>query len=101
MILKGYSQPMVENTNTPIALEDLKDNEKKKFAVEKKAYSQLSQALTTDLLHEFGPCATSKQLWDALKSRHDGNEKTRRICIEEIKEEFENFNYDGNETLKE
>lgn len=88
MIVKGYVAPMIENSNTPIALDDQKDGEKKKYAAEKKAYSQLSQALTTDLLHQFGTCATSKQLWEALKSGHDRNDKTRRIRFEELKKEF-------------
>lgn len=68
--MKGYVTPIVENTNIPIPLEDLKDGEKNKFALEKKAFSQLSQALTTYLLHQFGSCSTSKQLWDCLKNRH-------------------------------
>src|ERR1043165_5254598 len=36
-----------------------------------------------------------------LKNRHDGNEKTRRLRVEELKKEFENFSYVGNEILKE
>ena len=91
----------MENTGEPIPLESLAEDEKKKFAMEKKAFSQLSQAINTDLLHQFGSCTTSKQLWDMLKNRHYGNEKTRKLRMEELRKEFENFSYVGNETLKE
>ena len=62
MIAKGYVAPILENTGEPIPLENLADDEKKKFAIEKKAFSQLSQAINTDLLHQFGSCTTSMQL---------------------------------------
>src|ERR1043165_5232352 len=101
MIVKGYVAPILENTGEPIPLENLADDEKKRFAIEKKAFSQLSQAINTDLLHQFGSCTTSKQLWDVLRNRHDGNEKTRKLRMEELRKEFENFSYMGNETLKE
>ena len=42
MIAKGYVAPILENTDEPIPLESLAKDEKKKFAVEKKAFSQLS-----------------------------------------------------------
>ena len=42
MIAKGYVAPVLENTSEQIPLESLTDDEKKKFAVEKKAYSQLT-----------------------------------------------------------
>ena len=96
MIAKGYVAPVLENTGESVPLESLTDDEKKKFVVEKKAYSQLTQAITNDLLHQFGSCTTSKQLWDVLKNRHDGNEKTRRLRMEELRKEFENFSYVGN-----
>src|ERR1044071_6498121 len=101
MIAKGYVAPVLENTGELIPLENLADDEKKKFAIEKKAFSQLSHAINTDLLHQFGSCTTSKQLWDMLTNRHDGNEKTRKLRMEELRKEFENFSYMGNETLKE
>lgn len=36
-----------------------------------------------------------------MKNRHDGNEKTGKLRMEELRKEFENFSYVGNETLKE
>jgi hypothetical protein len=39
MIVKGYVAPILENTGEPIPLENLSDDEKKKFAIEKKAFS--------------------------------------------------------------
>src|ERR1044071_7764657 len=86
MIAKGYVAPVLENTGELIPLENLADDEKKKFAIEKKAFSQLSHAINTDLLHQFGSCTTSKQLWDMLKNCHDGNEKTRKLRMEVLKE---------------
>ena len=79
MIAKGYVAPVLENTGEPIPLESLAEDKKKKFVVEKKAFSQLSQAINTDLLHQFGSCTTSKQLWDMLRNRHDGNEKDEEV----------------------
>ena len=101
MIAKGYTAPILENTGEMIPLESLTEDEKKKYAVEKKAFSELTQAITNDLLHQFGTCTTSKQLWDVLKRRHDGNEKTKSLRMDELRKEFENFSYIGNETLKE
>src|ERR1043165_3325299 len=101
MIVKGYTAPILENTGELIPLESLTEDEKKKYVVEKKAFSQLTQAITSDLLHQFGTCTTSKQLWDKLKRKHDGNEKTRSLRMEELVKEFDNFSFINNETLKE
>src|ERR1044071_8730430 len=62
MIAKGYVAPVLENTGELIPLKSLAEDEKKKSTVEKKAFSQLSQAINTDLLHQFRSCTTSKQL---------------------------------------
>src|ERR1044071_3084208 len=101
MIVKGYTAPILENTGELIPLESLAEDEQKKYVVEKKAFSQLTQAITSDLLHQFGTCTTSKQLWDKLKRKHDGNEKARSLRMEELVKEFENFSFINNETLKE
>ena len=62
----GYSRPLVENSTTPISIEDMNEDQRKKYNYEKKAMAALKQALPKDILHQFAQCTTSQMLWLAL-----------------------------------
>ncbi|KAJ0946512.1 hypothetical protein HanRHA438_Chr01g0004771 [Helianthus annuus] len=59
----------------------LTDDERKYYECEKKAMSLITMSLPQSILHTFGNKNSSKELWDSLSDRYEGNElfKKRRL----------------------
>ncbi|KAL9999122.1 putative transcription factor interactor and regulator CCHC(Zn) family [Helianthus debilis subsp. tardiflorus] len=87
--------------SNPQTYSSLADDDKKKFELEKKAFMILTQALHRDIYHQFVYCTTTKQLWDMLTMRCEGNAQSRKIKQELLKKEFEGFTCMENEGLTE
>ena len=60
----------------------------------------LSQAIPNQILHQFDEHKTSYGLQNALKARIEGNTKLKKMKATDLRIEFENFNYIGNESLE-
>ncbi|XP_022013977.1 uncharacterized protein LOC110913455 [Helianthus annuus] len=75
------------------------ESDKKAYDLEKKAFAILAKALRKDIYHQFAYCTTTKNLWDVLEARGEGNAATRKIRRDLLKKEFEGFLFMENETL--
>ncbi|KAD5802864.1 hypothetical protein E3N88_14224 [Mikania micrantha] len=99
-ILSPYERPKVVGTDLDQTLERLDVDQRKKYDSETKAYWMMSQAIPNQILHQFDEHKTSYGLWNALKARIDGNTKLKKMKGTDIRKEFENFNFIGNESLE-
>ncbi|XP_022004587.1 uncharacterized protein LOC110902177 [Helianthus annuus] len=75
------------------------ESDNKAYDLEKKAFAILTQAFHKDSYHQFAYCTTTKNLWDVLEARREGNAATRKIRHDLLKKEFEGFLFMENETL--
>ena len=94
-----YVQPSLPNTFTFLKIHELNDTQRKEYDLEKKTYAILSQAIPREILHQFKRHKTSFSLWNALRERSEGNERTRAVRAEELKQQFNSFMHMGNESL--
>ncbi|KAF5757965.1 hypothetical protein HanXRQr2_Chr16g0723931 [Helianthus annuus] len=78
---------------------NMQEADKKAYDLENKAFSILTQALHKDIYHKFCYCTSTKDLWDALVARGEGNAATRKTRHDLLKREFESFQFMENETL--
>ena len=97
-IENGYQRP-AGTDGAPVTPDRMVDDQRRLFDAEKKAYAHLSQAIPRDLFHQFRQFTTSKQLWDALESRYEGNESLRTMKSRALTKEFHSFNSISGETL--
>ncbi|KAJ0826728.1 hypothetical protein HanRHA438_Chr17g0817581 [Helianthus annuus] len=94
-----FDQALNVAASTAATFTDLTADEKKKYDLEKKAFSILTQALSKDIYHQFVSFKTTKRLWDALKTRGQGNEESRKLRHDLLKKEFDGFTCMERESL--
>ena len=99
-ILSPYERPKVVATDLDQTLKRLDVDQRKKYYSAKKAYWIFSQAIPNQILHQFDEHKTSYGLWNALKERIERNTKIKKMKATDIRKEFENFNFIGNESLE-
>ncbi|KAF5812979.1 hypothetical protein HanRHA438_Chr03g0103951 [Helianthus annuus] len=85
--------------STSAGFTNIPENDKKAYDLEKKAYAILTQALHKGIYHQFSYYKTTKDLWDALVARGEGNAASRKTRHDLLKKEFESFRFLDNETL--
>ena len=78
----------------------MKDEDKKMFEAENKAYSAITMCLPLEILHTFKKYRTSKELWEALENRYEGNTQMKKGRAELLKAQFIVFKYMKNESLE-
>ncbi|GJT57101.1 ribonuclease H-like domain-containing protein [Tanacetum coccineum] len=66
---------------------------------ERKARTTLLMALLEDHLAKFHKMTTAKEMWDAIKSRFGGNDKSKKIQKYILKQQFEGFSVSNSEGL--
>ncbi|KAJ0566130.1 putative transcription factor interactor and regulator CCHC(Zn) family [Helianthus annuus] len=97
--ISPYNTALEEAGSNATTFRNMQEADKKAYDLEKKAFSILTQALHKDIYHQFGYCTSTKDLWDALVARGEGNAATRKTQHDLLKKEFESFQFMDNETL--
>ena len=102
-ITEGYEAPTIDGSfrkaAPPKPLSQLDQDERKSYDREKKAYSALTMAIPSSILHQFKQYKTSKELWDALAQRYVGNTQLKKSRSNLLKREFEAFKFLKGETM--
>ncbi|KAJ0491815.1 hypothetical protein HanIR_Chr12g0567951 [Helianthus annuus] len=99
--ITDFDQALDVAASTAASYADLSLDDKKIYDLEKKAFSILSPALNRDIYHQFVSFNTTKLLWDALKTRGEGNEASHKLRHDLLKKEFDGFMHMQGESLKE
>nr|GEX22741.1 ribonuclease H-like domain-containing protein [Tanacetum cinerariifolium] len=63
----------------------------KRFWKERKARTTLLMAILEDHLVKFHKINDAKEIWEAIKSRFGGNDKSKKMHIYLLKQQFESF----------
>ncbi|KAI3503879.1 hypothetical protein L1887_32343 [Cichorium endivia] len=79
----------------------MQENDKKMFEAEKKALAAIKMSLPDGIKHTFKKFTTSKEMWDALERRYEGNTDVKKNKIDLLKKQFAVFKYMKNESLEE
>ena len=99
----GYANPThdFEGRQRVTSYVQMTDNEKKMFEAEKRALAAIKMSLPDGIKHTFKKYTTSKQMWDALEKRYEGNEDVKKNKIDLLKKQFAVFKHMKNESLEE
>ncbi|KAF5780755.1 putative transcription factor interactor and regulator CCHC(Zn) family [Helianthus annuus] len=77
----------------------LTDDQKKFYDCEEKAMSMITMAMTQSILHTFRKRNSSKELWDSMIQRYEGNEMYKKRHLERLKTQFVVFKALKNESF--
>ncbi|KAM0024088.1 putative transcription factor interactor and regulator CCHC(Zn) family [Helianthus debilis subsp. tardiflorus] len=77
----------------------LTDDQKKFYDCEEKAMSMIMMAMTQSILHTFRKRNSSKELWDSMIQRYEGNEMYKKQRLERLKTQFVVFKDLKNESF--
>ncbi|XP_022007520.1 uncharacterized protein LOC110906735 [Helianthus annuus] len=77
----------------------LTDEQRKYYECEEKAMSLITMSLPQSILHTFSRKTSSKEMWDSLSERYEGNELFKKRRLDRIKTQFEVFKAMKNESL--
>ncbi|KAJ0525574.1 putative RNA-directed DNA polymerase [Helianthus annuus] len=77
----------------------LTDDQKKFYDCEEKAMSMITMAMTQSILHTFRKRNSSKELWDSMIQRYEGNEMYKKRRLERLKTQFVVFKALKNESF--
>ncbi|PWA60828.1 ribonuclease H-like domain, Reverse transcriptase, RNA-dependent DNA polymerase [Artemisia annua] len=98
-----YQCPKLKNTNyTAHGLWeaiDPKDNTEVDDKKNKATMALLYQALTEDVILQVASCKTAKELWNALKKRHVGEEKVQQARLQSLMIGFNSLQMKEDETV--
>ena len=70
------------------------------YEAENKARAAITMSLPQEILHTFKRYRTSKELWEALERRFEGNEDVKKNKVELLKKLFAVFRHFKDETLE-
>ena len=100
-IYEGYVAPTVEfeGSKRVPTFANMKEDDRKMYEAEHKAHSAITMCLPMEILHTFKSYRTSKELWEALERRFQGNTQVRESRIELLKTQFMVFKYMKDENL--
>ena len=101
-ILDGYAYPEVTQAgapSTPKLLKNYTPTEREEFNKEKKARGYLTLGLSRELFHQFRNCKYSKNLWEEIQARFEGDETMRKNRKELVSKQFDIFHHLPNEEL--
>ena len=71
----------------------------KEFDTNAKAYYALLQALNDDNIARFIHCKLSYEIWTYLVVTHDGTSQAKRVKIDLLRSQYENFTMHDNDTI--
>ena len=89
-VTDGYVPPSVEfkGSRKVTSYSAMKDEDKKIFEAENKVYSAITMCLPLEILYTFKKYKTSKELWEALENRYEGNIQMKKGRTELLKAQF-------------
>ena len=100
-IENGYVAPTreVDGVRRVPLFEKMEEEGKLMYEAENKARAAITMSLPQDILHTFKRYRTSKELWEALERRFEGNEDVKKNKV--LKKQFAVFRHFKDETLEE
>jgi hypothetical protein len=90
-VQEKYECPKKPNTVIPMALNELKKEDRDAFLAEKKMYHLITSSIEEGILHQFRSYTTSYDLWQALDKRYFGDSTMVHARAERLKWELQNF----------
>ena len=97
-IVESNKQPTPLNNNPTIAQLKFFNEEKAKGF---KALTCIHNAVSEEIFTKIMTCETGKEAWDKLKAEFQGDEKSKRMQILNLKRQFEGLKMRESETIKE
>ena len=97
-IVESDKQPNPLNNNPTIAQIKFFNEERAKGF---KALTCIHNAVSEEIFSRIMACATAKEAWDKLKAEFEGDEKSKRMQILNLKRQFEGLKMRESETIKE
>ncbi|KAI3797616.1 hypothetical protein L1987_32876 [Smallanthus sonchifolius] len=88
-IIEGYVHPtfdFLEFCDVPKSVTALTKEENQKFDREMKKCETLTMSLPKEIIHSFGKCPTSRDLWEALKKKGEATSQAFVVLIKEVLE---------------
>ncbi|KAJ0796097.1 hypothetical protein HanPI659440_Chr04g0158231 [Helianthus annuus] len=101
-IQDGYVNPThdFEGRQRVTTYVNMKDAEKQMYEAEKRALVAIKISLPDGIKHTFKRYTTSKEMWDALEKRYEGNADVKKNKVDLLKKQFVVFKCMGNESLE-
>ena len=78
----------------------MQEPDKKMYEAEKRALAAIKMSLPDSIKHTFKKYTTSKDMWDALEKRYEGNADVKKNKVDLLKKQFAVFKYMKNESLE-
>ena len=69
----------------------MKEEDEKIYEAENRAMSSIKMSLPQEILHTFRRYTSSKELWEALEKRYEGNAQVRKGRSDMLKKQFTVF----------
>ncbi|KAJ0494110.1 hypothetical protein HanIR_Chr12g0593681 [Helianthus annuus] len=86
----GYSRP-INDKKEEIHLNDLFDEDKRKFSYEQKMIALIQQSIRDDIFSLLNHDGSSKSVWEALRVKAEGGKQIKKNKITLLKKEFDLF----------
>lgn len=85
LIEVGYSEPAVGDATTAQQRKALEELKLKDLKVKNYLFQSIDKTILKTILQK----ETSKQLWDSLKTKFQGNERVKRAQLQRLRRDFE------------
>ena len=96
-MVENDKQPTPLNNNPTVAqIKFFNEERAKKF----KALTALHNAVSEEIFTRIMACKTAKEAWDKLKAEFQGDDKSRKMQVLNLKRQFEGLKMKENETIK-
>ena len=101
-IVDGYTNPTHDFEGRPrvTAYVNMQENDKKMYEAEKRALAAIKMSLPDSIKHTFKKYTTSKEMWDALEKRYEGNPDVKKNKVDLLKKQFAVFKHMKNKSLE-
>ncbi|KAL7592013.1 hypothetical protein Lser_V15G31779 [Lactuca serriola] len=100
IIGKVHSLTMLQNVGTVAASKDVAQQAEKPKKNEKRCMRELRGALPPVVYNYLHSCKTSKEIWDILKEKYQGSEKTKISYVKQYLLELGEFKQKEGESIK-
>ncbi|KAL7608885.1 hypothetical protein Lser_V15G11539 [Lactuca serriola] len=95
-----YRPGRLEQVGTASSCTDVVLQANKQKANDKKCLCELRGALQLVVYNYVRGCKTTKEIWDILKEKYQGSEKTRKSSVKQCLLELGEFKQKENETIE-
>lgn len=95
-----YHDDLVQAIGNVGAAENMVAHGNKRKANDKKCLCELKGALPPIVYNYVSGCKTTKEIWDALKEKYQGNERTKKSSVTKCFSELSNFKQKENKKIE-